>query len=451
MTGRGKKPTTRVLADFVCEMTPNRIPASARRAACKCILDLAAAASAGCRTPAARAVLDTAVRLFAPGRCGVWFSEKALNAPGAALANSAVASALDLDDGHRGAMGHPGAAVIPAALAVAQEAHASGEELLTAIVTGYEVGVRISAARDHTALDTLSTGRWCAYGAAAAGGWLRRLAPPELAQAMAVAGVYSPGLSAAGYSRDMGNSAKEGIAWATLTGLSALWLAEKGFSGPGDILDHRDYYDAGKIVAGLGRAFAIEKVYFKPYACCRWMHGAIDALLLILAENDLDAGLIDKLDVHLFERALRLTNHAAPATLEDAQYSVPFCVAAAAVEGQKGLLPLLPGLLRRGDIIDLARRIRLHHDPALSRLFPAAVPARVTVYTSKGVFEKQVNFPKGDPENPLTWAEIREKLLRLSGRHHPGRFADAVLEAVGRLETDGIQPLTTALGTRPVS
>jgi len=449
MRDNAEKPTTRILAEFVCGLTPDGIPPVARRAARKCILDLVAAASAGCRTPPARAVLDTSAQLFTPGPCDVWFSGKALNAVGAAFANSTTASALDLDDGHRQAMGHPGASIIPAALSVAQETHAGGDELLTAIVAGYEVGIRVSAARNHEALDTLSTGRWCAYGAAAAGGWLRRMAPPELAQAMAVAGVYSPGLSAAGYSHDMGNNAKEGIAWATLTGLSALWLAERGFSGPEDILDHPDYYDAGKITAGLGQRFAIEGVYFKPYACCRWIHSAIDALLLILAENNLDAGMIDRLDVHLFERALRLTNYPAPTSLEDAQYSVPFCLAVAAVAGEEGLLPITPDLLTRRDIVDLARRVRLQPDPQLSRLFPAFVPARVVVYTSKGIFEKQVKSPRGDPDNPLDLKKIESKLYRLSRRHHPGRFADNVIKAVERLEANGINQLATALRSRP--
>ncbi len=244
------------LARFACELAPDNIPVSAYDAAKKCILDLVAASAAGSRSTAAMAVLDMSERLFSSGRSDVWFSVKTFNAPGAAYVNSTFASALDLDDGHREAMGHPGASIIPAALAVAQETNASGRELLAAIVIGYEVAVRVAAARDHAAQDTLATGRWCAYGAAAAGGWLRHMPPKKLAEAFAVAGVHAPGLSAAGYSQIMGNSAKEGIPWATLTGLSALWLADKGFTGPTDILDHADYYDSNKIISGLGNSFA---------------------------------------------------------------------------------------------------------------------------------------------------------------------------------------------------
>jgi 2-methylcitrate dehydratase PrpD len=440
--------TTLILAEFVCELTPDKIPVSVYNAAKKCILDLVAASTAGCRSPAARAVLDMSKLLFPSGRSDVWFSGKSLNAPGAAYVNSTFASALDLDDGHRQALGHPGASIIPAALAVAQETNANGREFLSAIVAGYEIAVRVSAARDHAAQDTLATGRWCAYGAAAAGGRLRKMAPDKLAEAMAVAGVHAPGLSAAGYSRVMGNSAKEGIPWATLTGLSALWLSERGFSGPTDILDHSDYYDSTQIISGLGKRFAIESVYFKPYACCRWIHSAIDALLLIMVENRLNAGMIDRLEVHLFERALRLNNYPDPNTLEDAQYSIPFCLAVAAIEGGKGLLPLRPDLLSRKDVVKFAHRIQLYADRKLTLLFPAHVPAKVIAYTPNGVFEKQVKSPKGDPDNPMDFKEIQNKLNRLSHQNHPDTFPYNIVEAINNLENSDIDPLTTALKRR---
>ncbi len=440
--------TTLVLARFACEFAPDMIPVSAYKAAKKCLLDLVAAAVAGFDLPAARAVLELSERLFSSGPSDVWFSGKTLNAAGAAYVNSAFASASDLDDGHREAMGHPGASVIPAALAVAQETNAGGRELLAAIIIGYEVAIRVAAARDHTALDTLSTGRWCAYGAAAAGGRLRHKNPDKLAQALAVAGVHSPGLSAAGYSHVMGNSAKEGIPWATLTGLSALWLADKGFSGPADILDHPDYYDSAKIIADLGKRFAIERVYFKPYSCCRWIHSAIDALCFIMAANCLNAGMIGKLEVHTFKRALRLNNYPDPNSLEDAQYSIPFCMAVAAIEGKEGLLPLQSDLLARKDIVSLARRIQLYSDRKSDRLFPAITPARVIAYTKKGVFAKRVKFPRGDLSNPMDLMEIEKKLGCLSRQNRPDSFPGKIRDAINSLENSSIDALTVELKKR---
>ncbi len=438
--------TIQVLARFACELKPCDIPPFALEMAKRALCDLLAAAIAGMDVFSARAITASVGDIFSNGTSTLWFSDKTLTAPGAAYVNSILASAQDLDDGHRQAMGHPGASIIPAALAAAEEMQASGMALLAAIVIGYEVAIRIAAARDHDALDTLASGRWCGFGAAAAAGRLRGMSPGKLAEAMAIAGVQAPGLSAAGYSTIMGNSVKEGIAWATLTALCALGPAERGFTGPLDILDHPDYYCPDKIVSGLGKTFAIEQIYFKPYSCCRWIHSAIDALCAIMAEHNLEAQHMIGMDVHLFERALRLNNYPDPDSLESAQYSIPFCLALAAVGGKSAFLPMLSGLLRRKEIVGLARRIRLFEDAELTDMFPETVPARVIVHTKNNRYTRLVRHPQGDPANPMQWPEIENKLHVLS-RPCRGFFDEKKLIcAIKNLDDGTIDPLITAMG-----
>ncbi len=438
--------TIQVLARFACELKPCDIPPFALEMAKRALCDLLAAAIAGMDVFSARAITASVGDIFSNGTSTLWFSDKTLTAPGAAYVNSILASAQDLDDGHRQAMGHPGASIIPAALAAAEEMQASGMALLAAIVIGYEVAIRIAAARDHDALDTLASGRWCGFGAAAAAGRLRGMSPGKLAEAMAIAGVQAPGLSAAGYSTIMGNSVKEGIAWATLTALCALGPAERGFTGPLDILDHPDYYCPDKIVSGLGKTFAIEQIYFKPYSCCRWIHSAIDALCAIMAEHNLEAQQMIEMDVHLFERALRLNNYPDPDSLESAQYSIPFCLALAAVGGKSAFLPMLSGLLRRKEIVGLARRIRLFEDAELTDMFPETVPARVIVHTKNNRYTRLVRHPQGDPANPMQWPEIENKLHVLS-RPCRGFFDEKKLIcAIKDLDDGTIDPLITAMG-----
>jgi len=439
--------TTRVLARFACELKPGDISPFALETAKRAVMDLLASAAAGLDLLPVRAVTASAGAIFSKGASTLWFSDKTLTAPGAAYVNSTLASAQDLDDGHRQAMGHPGASIIPAALAMAQETEASGMELLAAIVVGYEVAIRISAARDHEALDTLATGRWCGFGAAAVAGRLRGMSPGKLAEAMSIAGVQAPGLSAAGYSSIMGNSVKEGIAWSTLTALCAL---APGFTGPLDILDHPDYYFPEKIVSGLGKTFAIEQIYFKPYSCCRWIHSAIDALCAIMEEHNLDAQEMTGMNVHLFERALRLNNYPDPDSLEGAQYSIPFCLAVAAVAGKNALLPMRPGLLSREEITGLARKIRLFEDAALTDLFPETVPARVIVHTRNDSYTRLVKHPEGDPANPMQWQEIENKLRRLSRPYRDFFDVKKVICAIKNLENGTIDALVAELGC-PVS
>jgi 2-methylcitrate dehydratase PrpD len=445
-----RKYTTEALAEFVLRLRAEAIPAATVATVQRCVLDLVGSAAAGARSDAARAARAGAERLGAAGSAAIWFSGSRRAAAFAAYANSAAASALDLDDGHRAAAGHPGAAVIPAVLAVAQEEQAGWPEVLAAVVAGYEVGVRISAARDFSALDTLSTGRWCAYGVAAATCRLLRLTMAQTAEAMAVAGVLSPGLSAAGYSQVMGNHAKEGIPWATLTGLWAAELAAGGFTGPLDILDHPDYYDPAKIVAGLGQGFGIDGVYFKPFACCRWIHAALDGLVHLMAEQELRPADILAIEVHTFARALRLNNDADPNRIESAQYSVPFCLAVAALEGPDGLLPLDAALLHRPDLVALAGRVALSIDPELDRLFPERSAARVVVRTASGRYETVCYHPRGDPANPMRWDELVDKFRRLSRAVLPEPRQADIVRAVKGLPNQGLAPLLDLLA-QPIS
>lgn len=442
--GKHQTYTTEALAAFTLELRAEDIPASTVETVQRCVLDLLGAAAAGAQSESAGIARAGAARLGGAGRADIWFGGGRRQAAFAAYANSSAASALDLDDGHRAAGGHPGAAVIPAVLAVAQEVQTGWGEVLAALVAGYEVGVRIAAARDFSALDTLATGRWCAYGVAAAASRLRCLTVRQTAEAMAVAGVLSPGLSAAGYSRVMGNHAKEGIAWATLTGLWAAELAAGGFTGPLDILDHRGYFDAAKILAGLGDSFVVDGVYFKPYACCRWIHCALDGLCDLMERHSLRAADISAVAVHTFARALRLNNHPDPGTLESAQYSLPFCLAAAAVEGKGGLLPMSAGLLHRPDLVEFARRVSLHVDAELDRMFPECTAARVVIEAAGKRFHVECRHPLGDPANPMDWGKLVNKFRDLTRGFMSASGQEEIIGAVLSLPTRGLTHLHDA-------
>jgi len=408
--------TVERLADFICNLSFHDIPETTITAAKRCVLDVLGAAAAGVETHSARALRCVMGRQFQKGTASVWYLPRQMNPLAAAVSNSAAASALDVDDGHRDAGGHPGSAVIPAAMAIAEGTGASGRDFLAAVVTGYEIAVRIAAARDFAALDTFSTGRWAAYGAAAAVSQLLSLPASQTAEALAIAGVLSPGLSASGYSALMGNHVKEGIPWATMTGFLAVDLASEGFSGPRDILDHPAYFDARKVVSGLGNAFAIERTYFKMFSCCRWIHSALDALIDLMEKHNLCPERIHRVDIHTFSRALKLNNYAAPPSLESAQYSIPFCLSVAAIKGKEALLPLQADPLTDPHVIAWAHRVFLHKDDALDALFPTRAAARVHVTADDGEYEKTVLDALGDPGNPISDVLLESKFRRLSRR-----------------------------------
>ena len=353
---------------------------------------------------------------------------------------------LDLDDGHRAASGHPGAAVIPAVFATAEAHGADTERVLTAIAIGYEIGVRIAAARDVGTLHTFDSGLWCGQGAAAAAGWLRGLAPASLANAIAIAGTTAPGQTATAYTKLMGNHVKEGIPFATAMGLVAVELAAAGFTGPVDFLDDESRYDRAILSADLGTSWQIETVYFKPYGCCRWAHAAIDALLDLMESKQIGTGEIKAIRVETFSQALSLNNDLKPPTLEAAQYSVPFCLAVAAIYGADALLPLEEKYLTDHDVLAFAPLVTLSVAADLDRMFPQRVPARIVVETASGLRQQTILMPRGEPANPLSDSDLDAKFSTIAGRRLPPAAATALRDAVSSLKSGDIAPLLGNLG-----
>jgi 2-methylcitrate dehydratase PrpD len=433
-------------ADFLASTTTAGTRAIAQAKAA--LFDLTIAAIAGYNTKGALAAREAARSSWGDGAAPVWFAGERLTIPGAAFANSAAASMVDLDDGHRAAAGHPGASIIPAVLATAAVHGATTDErILTAIALGYDVAVRIAASRDFDTLTTMVSGPWVGYGAAAAAAWLRGLDTPAIEQAIAIAGTTAPNLSAIAYSKVMGNHIKEGIPWATATALVAVELAEAGFTGPVDLLDNEAIYNRSQLLDGLGSNWAINGIYFKPYGCCRWAHSAIDAVLELQSQFGIEASRIETVEIDTFSWALRLNNEVAPLTVESAQYSVPFCVAMALVRGADALVQIEQGDISRAETIALAGRIRLGIDPAFDAMFPQAVPTRVRIKTSDGIVSTEVAVPLGEPTNPMDWSALENKFRAVADRRLDARCRDRFLTAFEDLKQGRLEKLLSALAT----
>ncbi|MEQ1773339.1 MAG: MmgE/PrpD family protein [Burkholderiales bacterium] len=440
------------LADYVCSLRAENMSSASRTAALRCVLDLLSAAAAGLNVPGVSATRHVAHALYGKGSGGtstIWFSGESSNAIGAAFCNSAAASVLDLDDGHRIARGHPGACVIPAAFATAAEVGASSDELLTSIIVGYEVCVRIAAARSVHA----RSGVWCGYGAAAAAGWLRDTPPDKLAHALAIAGMTAPHLLSSNggprYPVPVGNDIKEGIPWATVGGMTALYLAESGVCGPEDILDHAPHYDSKHLLAGLGSDEPmIRGTYFKPYACCRHIHAPVDAFSDLLVRHSIKPDDIERIDVHIYEGALLISNRREPRNLVDVQFSIPYCLGLTALMGTSCLLPVENGVLGRPDVTAIANKVELHLDAALNARFPAESLCRVVVTTTHARYESQDTAPRGEASDPMSWEDLREKFRRATRNVMPAERQQCALDAVDQLEQGALDPLMRVLATR---
>ncbi|MDF3855767.1 MmgE/PrpD family protein [Paracoccus pantotrophus] len=411
------------------------------------VLDILGCAAAGAGTDGGRSARLAAGRSFGHGSAGIWFSSSRSSPAGAAFVNSIYASALDLDDGHRAAAGHPGAAIIPAVLACA-DANTPTETLLASISLGYEIGVRIAAARDITKLRTASSGLWCGYGVAAAIAWMRGASRSEFAQALAIAGMTSPGLEAAGRG-SMNNTIKEGIPFATVSGMMAVDLAMAGATGPLHILDVPEFYDRAGILGDWAVDWKINGIYFKTYSCCRWAHAAIDAALRLKSDHKLNYEDIIDIDIATFPRALRLSNQPDPHNLEAAQYSIPFCVALAVTRGPEALLPIRSSSLEDAPTIALAKQIHLRDDPDFATAFPANVPARVSIRTRHRVVSAEALAPAGDPSAPFSFEQMRQKFTTLASELVPASASEALAAAALAISDTGAEPIFRLLEHSP--
>jgi 2-methylcitrate dehydratase PrpD len=296
-----------------------------------------------------------------------------------------------------------------------------------------------------------STGIWGVFGATAAAGKLLKLDDATLQSALGIAGSHGPfppgGLQA--------NHAmvKEVIAWSGMTGVSAALLAQQDFVGPADFLDYCERWDTSALVAGLGDLgeSAILKTYFKPYAVCRWSHAAVDAVLELKHRHQLRVDEIESIQVETFREVTRLAN-ARPSNTIAAQFSVEFALAVALLYDRIGPAEVTEAQIHDPAILGLARKVRVSVDDTLDRQFPAKTMARVTIRTRRGEHRTTIEYPRGNPENPLTQTELEAKFELLTrdliSDDLSRRLRTAILDLP---EAKDVQALTRLLRYQPGS
>lgn len=419
------------VVEYVLKERLDRLPEAVLAQGRRCLLDLAGATLAGCRARGAAILTEFVLASMAGApEAAVLRSGRRVPAPSAALANGFMTNALDIDDGYRAIVGHPGAVLFPAILAVAERQGATGAALLEALVVGYEVGIRAGLVmRPHYGLFHCS-GSWGAIGAAAACGRLLGLDAGRLAHALGIAEAHAPLLPTL---REVAHPAmtKDGVAWGAFVGVSAALLAERGFTAlPSVFGDER--FDAP--VATLGERYEILHVYFKPYPCCRWFQPAIHGVTTLVGRHAIRPERIARIEVATFRAALDARVRA-PRSQEEAEYSLPYCVAAVAVHGELGPRQVSEGGWEDPRVLDLAQRIDLALAPDLDARFPAEALARVAIVTHDGArVESEVLPARGGPEDPLTPAEIRAKFGRLVDGTLTPAAAAALAAAVETIE-----------------
>ena len=328
------------LAEYAAALRYEDLPAPVVRQAKECITDTVAAGICGSALPWSRIVIDYAERTGPGGRSHILGRGSAVQAPAAALANGALAHAFELDSLTRpGAGAHPGATVLPPALAIAQEKGADGRALIAAFVAGNEVMIRIGRATGHTneARGFHAPGTTGPFGAAVAAGHLLGLDAGAMTNALGIAGSLCGGLLE--FARGDGGMVKRlHLGRASEAGVLAASLAAGGFTGPRTVIEGQfgflrvfcTAWDEAELTRGLGEEFVVSSTVLKRYPCHATAHAAVKAVRELQAEHGFAGATVEAITVTGTERMVERHNILEPADLMLAQYSIPFSVALAA-------------------------------------------------------------------------------------------------------------------------
>lgn len=401
------------VAPFIHETSWDDLPAAVQNQARRCLLDTLGVAIAGRNTDLSRIIRNFSAANFAGRGAYLWLDGREVSPPGAALANGMTIDALDLHDGSNLVKGHAGVAVIPAALAtlnLAQSSAVSGSEFLATLVVGYEIALRAGEALHATAGDYHTSGAWNALGAAAVTARRLGLDRDGTQHALGIAEYHGP-RSPMMRCIDYPTMLKDGSGWGAMAGVSATLLAAGGFSGaPAETVQDEKvaaYWD------DLGQRWRILELYFKPHAVCRWGQPAIEAALSLQREYSIDLADVEEIRVFTFAEAVRL-NCRRPRTTEEAQYSLPFPLAAALLFGHLGPAQLDGDALHDERVLTLADRVRLIESPQFSTHFPARRYARLEITTADGsLFSSGTVEASWGQGHPPPDSALREKFRRL--------------------------------------
>ncbi|MDP3046103.1 MAG: MmgE/PrpD family protein [Chloroflexota bacterium] len=435
----------RVLAEFTFGVRGDALPQEAASAARMCVLDWLGSALAGSVTEPGRMIRNVTQMLGDGGPATLIPEGRLVPVTSAAFHNGAVSHIVELDDLHRASILHPGAAVIPAALATAELVRASGPDFLAAVVAGYEVAIRVGEAVTPSHYRYWHTTGTCGtFGAAAASARLLGLDVGGIASALGSAGTQAAGLwefladGAMSKHLHPGKAAMNGV-------LSAL-LAREGFTAASRILEGEkgffhamaSSYDESRVTEGLGNSYRIAGMSFKVHASCRHTHSAIDTALDLLQRHRPSPADITAVHVETYQVALDITSNSQPDSVYSAKFSLPFCVALALCRGKAGLAEFTEGTLHDPLVRKVMGQVFLVAAPDLDAVHPAQWPARVTIRMRDGrTFTAQTDYPRGDPENPVTVSDLERK------------FSDLASPVVGQLISRHLVTTVSALDTLP--
>jgi 2-methylcitrate dehydratase PrpD len=334
----------------------------------------------------------------------------------AALINATAAHTAEVDDIFRDGIYHPGAPTIAAAMSLAGR-----ETLLRSIVVGYEISTRIGAAMGRAHYKYWhNTGTIGCFGAAAAAAEALALDASRFAHALATVATFSAGLQQAFRMDSMSKPLHAGHA--AEAGVLAALAAREGVTGSLDVMEGEAGYgramgagpDWEKALATLGEEFHITRMTFKNHACCGHTFAAIDGALALQKKLKARAAEIESVEVATYRAGLEVAHYETPTTPAEARFSLKYVVATGLTHGSVRLAAFEKERIEDPATRALMKRIRVSLDPELDAAFPTQRAARVAIQ-ARGLRAEHLQPTRiGDPDAPLSDAQLEDKYLELA-------------------------------------
>jgi 2-methylcitrate dehydratase PrpD len=445
------------LTEYLASLNERNLTEPLTRYATMALMDNLACGLYGARQPWSKMVAELAKSEDSRGRATLFGHTETIAPIHAALANGTAIHAFELDDVLLGALSHPGAVVVPAALAAAQTHGASGARFLLALVAGYETMWRVAralnTAHNHRGFHTTAVAGPIASTVAAA--VVMGFDAKRLRSAIGIAGSSAGGLKA--FTQGSGGMIKRmHPGRAAEAGVLACELASRGFTGPQHAIDGKygllpafegESARPALLDQDLGGSFAITHVHVKLWPCCSLLHAAVQALETIRNEHDLEPGRVQSIRMRTSARIIMQNGDPDPHEPMAAQYSLPFCAAAALAADAQDPVTFEPQSLGNARVRDLLNRVELVEDEEINAQYPDHVGSKVEVTLDSGtVLRAEVLDPHGTPADPCTFEEMEKRFGKLTASVKTPAASERILRLVRDMpEEPDLRALSEAL------
>ena len=403
------------MATFAAQLRYDDLPADVVFDAKFRVLDWIGCALAGTRTEPARVAATIAREMSGAPQATVIRQGMKLPMSQAAWVNGVAGHVVEFDDGHRLAVAHPGAVTVPVALALGEHLGRSGKEIITAVVAGYEILIRLGIAVSpshykywHT---TSTCGAFAADGVATS---LLQLDLPTARMALGIAGTLASGLQ-----ETFGTHAKPlNIGHACQSGIQAALLAKAGFTGSHTIIMGKKGFVAATstdreltlLEQINNKEFLSHTAFYKMYSSCGHTHSPLDATFSLIQANEISAPDIRNIRIDTYKTSVDLTGQLKNQTEDEAKFSLPYCIACALLYKSVTLKEFTPARLHDPELLELARKIHIVEDEAATKAFPARHANVRIEFTDGRVLEKKVEGANDTPQ----YESLKNKFVSLA-------------------------------------